>query len=67
MKQATLIFEDRDKLIQAIKGQDYYSCLWNLDQDMRNKLKHGHLLSADEVIEYVRDFISANVDLSEVS
>jgi len=65
--KTTLVFDDRNEAITAIKGADYYSCLWDLDQDLRNKLKHGHTLgTADEVMEYVREFITNNVDLMEV-
>jgi len=67
MKRATLEFDDRDQVIMAIKAPDYYACLWDLDQGMRNKLKHGHKMSGDDAIEYVRSFIADNVDLMEVS
>lgn len=65
--KTTLEFDNRSEAIAAIKGIDYHSCLWDLDQDLRNKLKHGHKMKdADEVMEYVRDFINDNVDLNEV-
>lgn len=65
--KTTLEFDNRSEAITAIKGPDYHSCLWDLDQDLRNKLKHGHKMKdADEVMEYVRDFINNNIDLNEV-
>lgn len=66
--KVTIEFDTRDEAITALKGKDYHACLWNLDQDLRNKLKHGQhkMKHVDEVMEYVRDFIHNNIDLNEV-
>ena len=59
---------NRSEAITCIKGMDYFHCLWDLDQDMRTKLKHdGHGFNTPEdVMEYVREFINNNVDLTEI-
>jgi hypothetical protein len=67
MKQTTIVYEDTEEAILALKAPDYHACLWDLAQDLRGKLKHGHTMSGDEVLEYVRSFIANNVNLNEVS
>jgi hypothetical protein len=62
--------EDKQELILAQKGNEYWLALWNLiygSEGVRNKLKHGHKFKdADEALEWVRDFVVDNVDLDEI-
>jgi hypothetical protein len=56
--------EERDEHTLALKGREFWNCLWDLDQKCRNALKHGHSYkTADEVLEMVREFIHGEVDL----
>jgi len=66
--KATLTFEDRNEAILAIKGIDYHSTLWDLDEKMRQGLKHDNLIlkTPQDVMGYVRSFISDRVNLTEI-
>ena len=61
MRKITLHFElpeDKDAFTLAQKGSEFWSKLWELDQECRGFLKYGHQFkSADEVIEYIRQKI----------
>ena len=65
--QATLTFnlpEDDAEHKHALKGIEYYSCLWDIDQRMRSLLKHGNDYSNVEVLaQDIRDMISGRVNL----
>ncbi len=74
MSKAELKFnlpEENDDFILAVKGKDYWSCLWDLDQECRAKLKYGfdkqQFKSPEDVFEWVREFICNRVDLEEIS
>ena len=66
--QATLTFnlpEDDAEHKHAINAVSYFSCLWDIDQQMRSALKHGHSFkTADELAEHIRDVIRDSIDLS---
>ena len=56
--------EDNDDYTLAIKGREFWLCLWDLDQECRNFLKHKHKFKTpDEVLEWVRDHIVEEVDI----
>ena len=60
--------EEQSEFVLASRGQDYFNTLWDLDIDARNFLKHGHnFKSADEVLEWLRQFILNTVDLGEAN
>lgn len=65
--KAILEFDDDNELRLAINGGKYWSCLWDLDQDLRTKLKH-EVLSDDEIclLEFVRQFIHDRIDMEEI-
>lgn len=57
--------EDKDEHTLALKGGDFWNCLWDLDQECRNHLKYGHKFKcSDEVLEWVRNFILDRVDIN---
>lgn len=62
--------EEKDDLILAQKGRDYWLVLWNLihgQEGVRGKLKYGHnFKDADEVLEWVRDTIYEQIDIDEI-
>ena len=71
MMKAILEFdlpEDKDAYALATHGNDYWRCLWELDQQLRGYLKHGTggFSTPEEVMEFVRDYIHTNVDLDEI-
>lgn len=56
--------EEQDDFTLASKGKDFWACLWDLDQECRNYLKHGYKFKTPaEVLEWVRKFISESVEL----
>lgn len=60
--------EDRDAHTLSINASKYFCCLFELDQEMRNCLKYGHSYKdVEELAQYVRDYISEEVNLDEVS
>ena len=67
MSQVVLKFnlpEDKDELTLAQKGSDFWSCLRELDEECRSKLKYGHKFKTpDDVFEWVRDFIRESIEL----
>ena len=51
--------EDNDEFKLAQRGAEYYSFLFDLDQELRGFLKYGHnFKSIDEAIQYIRDRIN---------
>jgi hypothetical protein len=59
--KATLEFdlpEEREEFELASKGTDWMLVLWEIDQNLRNSLKHGHeYKTADEAMEKMRELI----------
>lgn len=50
--------EDDVEFDRARKGSDYYSLLWDLDQECRKYLKYGHEFETPEdVLEWIRNQI----------
>jgi len=50
--------EEADEFKLACRGQEYYSFIFELDNEMRNCLKYGHKFkSAEEVMEHIRELI----------
>ena len=45
--------EDKDDLTFALKGKDYWGCLWDLDCFLRRKVNKGEhdFKTADEALE----------------
>ena len=68
--QAKLIFnlpEDERDFKMASRACEYFSCLWEIDQEMRSMIKHGsNIKKVDSLAQRVRDMIHENVDLYEV-
>ncbi len=71
MAVATLKFslpEERSEYNIAVKGIDYYSVLWELSQELRNRRKYGEVAETtwDEVEElFWKTLSDANVTLDE--
>ncbi|MCK5017561.1 MAG: hypothetical protein KAS32_10880 [Candidatus Peribacteraceae bacterium] len=60
--------DDRNDMMLALNGGKYWSVLWGLDQKCRAELKHGHgYIRVDDVLLMVREFISDNIDLTEIT
>lgn len=65
MSKATLKFdldEERYEFMCAVHGHEFYSMLRDIDNKLRNLLKHGGIseISSDKLAEEIR------VDISEV-
>ena len=70
MSQIILKFdlpEEQQEANWAIKGYDYLSVLTELDQELRQMLKHDMIKfkTPREALQWVRDFINEGVDLYE--
>ena len=56
---------DAFKLCQ--RGSAYYSFLFDLDQELRNFLKHHHdFKTPEEVMEYIRKKIAEDVEIQDI-
>jgi len=65
--KAIIHYDDENSLRLALNGGKYFGCLWDLDQWCRGELKHGvHTKEAEEVLEYVREFINDRIDMDEI-
>ena len=68
--KATLTFnlpDDNSDFLLAQRGKDYYSYLWDLDQDLRSWLKHGHQFkSIDEALERIREELHEQVNFDGI-
>ena len=57
--KATLEFnlpEETTEHYNAVHGHEFAAALWELDQQFRSWLKHGHTFeSVDQTIEFIRD------------
>lgn len=64
--KATLEFdlpEDHHEHLLAIHGVNLHGALWNLDQQLRTWVKHGHKFkSTEEALEYVRHELRDQMD-----
>ena len=64
--KAILEFDLPDESIEfkdAIQGSNWKGVVWDLDQFLRNKLKHGHSFqSADEALEAIREELLSILD-----
>lgn len=50
--------ENEEEHLLAVNGARYHSALWNIDQQCRSWLKHGHSFeSAEQALEAVRRLI----------
>jgi hypothetical protein len=59
--------EEADEFKLACRGREYYSFIFELDNEMRNCLKHGHKFkTANEVMEYIRELI-ADVPMEDIT
>lgn len=59
--------EDNSEHIMCVNASKYYCCLWDIDQELRSLLKHGHQhKSVEELAESLREKIREKVDLYEV-
>ena len=59
--KATLEFnlpEERQEHMMAVLVGEMYQVLWEIDQQCRSWLKHGHEISAEQVMEWVRAEVS---------
>lgn len=61
MPKATLTFnlpEEEPEYKTVVNASKLFSCLWDIDQQTRSYLKHGHpFKTADEAIENIREMI----------
>ena len=68
MPKVTIEFnlpEEKDEHTLAIKGGEFWSALWELDQDLRGWLKHGHQFkTVDDALDTIREKIHESVDLN---
>lgn len=50
--------EEKSDFMLASRAQGWYSTLWDLDQYLRNKLKHGNdFKSTDEALAEIRKYL----------
>ena len=61
-------YDDENSLRLALNGGKYFGCLWDLDQQMRNIIKHGdkNFECPEDVCVYVREFINDRIDMDEI-
>ncbi len=60
--------EDSAEHLLAIRGSDFHSVCWDLDQDLRGWLKHGHeFKTPEEAIEAVRDRLRQLMEDKDIS
>ena len=66
--KAIIHYDDENSLRLALNGGKYHGCLWDLDQRMRNIIKHGdkNFECPEDVCSYVRDFINERIDMYEI-
>jgi len=67
MPKVTIEFdlcEDAHDLQMALNGEKFLGLLWDLDQELRQKLKYGSDLD-ETTLEWVREWIRERVDLDE--
>jgi len=58
---------DNDAFKLCQRGSAYYSFLFDLDQELRNCLKHHHNFKTPEgVMEYIRKKIAEDVDIQDI-
>ena len=69
MISATLTFDEEFELIDAINGYKYKLALWELDQFLRNEIKHNDKLTEkqDEYAELIREKIRALLEDSQLA
>ena len=54
--------EEQSEYQTANQAGALHSILWDLDNELRNNLKHGHKFkTADDALEYVRAFLHAEL------
>ena len=59
----TLTTDERTEAVAALFGFNFYSCLWDVSQEIRTKLKHGHdFNSADDALEWCRSYIYESLE-----
>ncbi len=70
MPKAILEFqlpEENNEFKLAQRGSDYWTALWDIDQDLRGWLKHGHeFKSAGELMEHLRKDIRERADIDDI-
>ena len=50
--------EENEQFLAATHGMDWVLTVFDLDREMRIKIRHGHeLKSADEALQYIRAFL----------
>lgn len=60
--------EDKEEFENAVKGMNWALTLWELDNFLRNKLKHGHdFHSIDGALEAVRTKLYEVMEDQDVS
>ena len=66
--KAIIHYDDENSLRLALNGGKYFGCLWDLDQRMRNIIKHGdkNFECPEDVCAYVREFINDRIDMDEI-
>jgi len=55
---------DKQKFYMAFHGEDSYFALWDLDQDLRSKIKYGEQYTEEqkEAFQLVRDNLTDIMD-----
>ena len=60
--------EDSAEHLLAIRGSDFHSVCWDLDQDLIGWLKHGYeFKTPEEAIEAVRDRLRQLMEDKDIS
>ena len=66
MPKAILEFtlpEERHEHLTAVHGMDLALNLWNIDQELRGLLHHGHKFTTpDEALEHIRNFLHEQLE-----
>jgi hypothetical protein len=60
--------EENSEFLMAQRGGDYFSYLWDLDQQLRSWLKHGNeFKTVNEALEAIREELHNEVDFNGIN
>ena len=65
--------EEKEEMLIAVHAMSWALAVWDLDQKLREYLKHGHKFKTpDETLESVREYLNEclwgrNIDLEMIS
>lgn len=59
--------EERSEHLLAVNGPEYFNCLWDLNVEVRRRLKYDeNTKDVEQLLTYITDFINETVNLDEI-